>query len=191
VSQTVGEHGLDNARGIRRSYRIIIITWLSEGGIPRVLSPTPQLLYTPATLSSAAASLWQWRSASGQAYPGPARVGRPPQRSGGRREAHPGPANHARLSQRLSPQGRLESGVHTPTRATEHMNPLATPRAGQLDHSRPPNGGFYLRLWEHADASRPHPEPLRCRVASALSGHRAPQAGVCLSEGALCLRAPP
>ena len=54
--QTVGEKGLDNARGIRHSYRIIIITWCSEGGIPRVLYPTPQLLYTPATLSPASAS---------------------------------------------------------------------------------------------------------------------------------------
>src|SRR5437899_9098059 len=47
--QTVGENGLDNARGIRHSYRIII-PWFSEGGIPRVLYPTPQLLYTQATL---------------------------------------------------------------------------------------------------------------------------------------------
>src|SRR4029450_12327876 len=108
--------------------RIIILTWLSEGGLPRVLSPTPQLLDTQATLSSASASLWQWRSASGQAYPGPARVGRHPQRSGGRRDAQPGPANHSRLSQRLSPQGRLESGVHPPPRATEPINPLATTR---------------------------------------------------------------
>src|SRR4029434_4900567 len=128
----LGENRLDNSRGIRHSYRIIIITWLSAGGIPRVLSPTPQLLYTQATLSSASARLWQWRPASGQAYPGPARAGRQSQRSGGRRDAQPGPANHSRLSQRLSPQGRLESAVHTPTRATEQIHPLATPRAGHL-----------------------------------------------------------
>src|SRR5215471_4243633 len=155
----VEKNGLDKARGIRHSYRIIIITWFSEGGIPRVVYPTPQLLYTQATLSPASASLWQWRSASGQAYSGPARVGRQPERTGGRRDAQLGPANHSRLSQRLSPQGRLESGVHTPTRATEQINPFATPRAGHLDQSRPPKGGLYLRLLEHADDSRPHPEP--------------------------------
>src|SRR5438552_12467324 len=167
VSQTVGENGLDNARGIRHSYRIII-PWFSEGGIPRVLYPTPQLLYTQATLSPASASLWQWRSPSGQAYPSPARVGREPERSGGRRDAQPGPANHSRLSQRLSPQGRLESGVHTPIRATEQINPIATPRAGRLDQRGPPSGGLYLRTLEHADDSRPRPEPLRRRRPPAL-----------------------
>ena len=38
----MGENGLDNLRGIRPSYRIIISTWFSEAGLPRVLYPTPR-----------------------------------------------------------------------------------------------------------------------------------------------------
>ena len=39
-----GYNGLDNVRGMRHSSRMIISTWFSEGGIPRVLYPTPQLV---------------------------------------------------------------------------------------------------------------------------------------------------
>ena len=64
-----GYNGLDNVRGMRHSSRMIIATWFSEGGIPRVLYPTPQLVYPQTILSSTSRSLPQRFSEIGPTYP--------------------------------------------------------------------------------------------------------------------------
>ncbi len=64
-----GYNGLDNVRGMRHSSHIVISTWFSEGGIPRVLDPTPQLVYPQTILSSTSRSLHQRFSEIGQTYP--------------------------------------------------------------------------------------------------------------------------
>src|SRR4029434_1507490 len=182
------ENRLDNWRGIRHSYRNPLPHELSEGGIPRVLYPTPQSLYAQATLSPSSAGLRPRRASAGQTHPRPTRFGRGYERPGRRRYVGPGRTNRARLPQPLSIEASGQFNVQAPPGSPQEVDQSPTTRAGQRNQSRPTSCGLYLWRLEHADDSRPHPEPLWRLVSSALSCDLAPQFGLFLSEGALCLR---